>query len=257
MKTIQNKLLSAVILLILATINCTAQNRFPDGETRYYATADKSIIFNLQFYYDKGDRCAIYKNNAWRGGIKLKDFGMKNGKADYGQFKDMPRIGANYTVYYERIRNYLHSWLESMLVSPDFSHITIKGAYNYSASFSRISKAEYDRLYSKFTKGNSGGSYSSRQKHICCTSTRHEEAVGKNRESRMLCVQGNTPMRHLRRHRRHGRLTQLPQGKGGDALQHMQWHRNLPELPRQRIHDTSSIRLSAPRHLPDLLSGIL
>lgn len=44
MKTIQNKLLSAVILLILATINCTAQNRFPDGETRYYATADKSII---------------------------------------------------------------------------------------------------------------------------------------------------------------------------------------------------------------------
>lgn len=161
MKTIQNKLLSAVILLILATINCTAQNRFPDGETRYYATADKSIIFNLQFYYDKGDRCAIYKNNAWRGGIKLKDFGMKNGKADYGQFKDMPRIGANYTVYYERIRNYLHSWLESMLVSPDFSHITIKGAYNYSASFSRISKAEYDRLYAKFTKGNSGGSYSS------------------------------------------------------------------------------------------------
>ena len=161
MKTIQNKLLSTVILLIVATINCAAQNHFPDGETRYYVTASKSGICKLQFYYDKGDRCAIFKNQVWRGGIKLKEFGMKNGKADYGQFNDILRIGNNYTVYYERVRSYLVSWLESMLVSPDFSHITIKGPYNTTFSYSRTSKAEYDRLYAKFTKVNSGGSYSS------------------------------------------------------------------------------------------------
>lgn len=138
---------------------------FPAGQTRYYVSSDGKSPMALKFYYDKGYKCATWYNHKWTNGIKLNLFGTKNGMNDFGQYKDQPRFGQYYSVYYERVRIFLLSFMEYVLVSSDYSRVTLKGSYGYKCSYHAVSKQQYDRLFASAQKalrstgsgGTSGG----------------------------------------------------------------------------------------------------
>lgn len=154
---LQTRFLRTIATLAVLVWAVAASAQFPDGETRYYTDDKGGCPMKVTFYYDKGDKCLKYCMPWQTQGILFKFFGMKDGLADYGQFKEMPHFGQYYKVYYTRERTYAYSNCESLLFNSDFSRITEKGGYGHVAQLHAISRQQYDRAYAAFRQRQSGG----------------------------------------------------------------------------------------------------
>ncbi len=155
----------AVLLLGLFSCVCGASaqqsGNFPAGQTRYYVSSDGKWPLSLKFYYDNNYKCATYYNHKWTNGIKLNLFGTKDGKNDFGQYNDKPRFGQYYKVYYERVRCFMWDFCSYVLVSNDYSKVSVRSSYGKGDDYHSVSKQQYDKVFADANRrwrGSSSGS---------------------------------------------------------------------------------------------------